>query len=437
MTYFIAAPLLYKEVVVNNLSSFFLGVDDSVQPHHQACITHPTTQSRLCHLIKRKDGTAYNCPRHKSHNDASITSPTAPTTFAVLHKQELLAKVEALHFVYATADKYIYTGLCASGNQGGIHQDFFLKKCDTRRYNGVPKCTKDLPSEKTPLVNLKRSTVGRWLDDTWNKNTCSTSVQWGDHDGSDIAIAMGKFEYHTSTDIPQIAPRFICRSTRGGPLNGYPYLSDSIEINTLHNPNYLNYGENLAVSALNIVHIGDDFRPGKMTFGRRVGWIVDSLIAAFEDWSEYLDTDSVHVTFVRFVFQRFDVDSSDEDTDNSEDSEDEDSDNDEEYKDKRLLAIWSAFKWELDRAVIDPDLELETCWDVCWADEEGDCPACQPDTCHPAYKTGLLYHEGFEGRVRLGAQGFRERSRWPLTRLAARTRGLLRRSGKGCIQAWR
>ena len=74
MTYFIAAPLLYKEVVLNNLSSFFLGVDDDLQPHHDNdCEEITSRQSRLCHSVVRKDGTPYKCCRHLT--DLSAVNP--------------------------------------------------------------------------------------------------------------------------------------------------------------------------------------------------------------------------------------------------------------------------------------------------------------------------------------------------------------------------
>jgi hypothetical protein len=98
MTYSTAAPMMYKEVVVNNFASFFLGVDDPVKEHHQACTSYPSTQTRLCHLVRRKDGKPYNCPRHDIFHqvdDEVDHLPTAtPTPFALYHKQELLTMVE-------------------------------------------------------------------------------------------------------------------------------------------------------------------------------------------------------------------------------------------------------------------------------------------------------------------------------------------------------
>jgi hypothetical protein len=54
MTYFIAAPLLYKEVVIGILASFLLGVDDYVKSHHTGCLQIPsTTQTQICGSVKR------------------------------------------------------------------------------------------------------------------------------------------------------------------------------------------------------------------------------------------------------------------------------------------------------------------------------------------------------------------------------------------------
>lgn len=381
MTYSIAAPMLYKEVVVNNLSSFFFGADDPIQPHHEDCVVKPTTQSTLCHLTKKNDGTAYKCPRHlhptnHTDNPTPHSTPT-PTAFALYHKQELLAKVEALHFLYASADKYIYAGLDIYGAEP---ESVLFDQCDTRRYKDVPKCVADLQFAHNPLVNLRRATVGRWLDKAWGENISPSDVLWGIEDGSDLAMAMGKFQHYLAHDIPQIAPRFVCRSATTGPLLSYPHMPDYININVLHNPDLHEYGRNIVVGALNIVHITSTIElPAEQIFDDNLVEIVDSFIEYFEGWKDVFDTDELEATTVKYVIHRDTKYSDDEGSTNSYGDE----------PDSVLFDCWVSFRQQLDSQAFGLDLEvdLKECFEICWDEEEGDCPACQPDTCHAVYRT--------------------------------------------------
>jgi hypothetical protein len=256
MTYSIAAPMLYKEVVVNNLASFFLGVDDPVKEHHQACISYPNTQTRLCHHIKKKDGTMYHCPRHnRSHQpDHQISTSTPPPfAFPLYHKQELLAMVEAIHIVYASVDKYVYGGIdydaCASGDD---HDFSFSDLCDVRRYKDYPECAKEFSSKNTPLVNLKRATVGRWMSDYWDSQSPIKPIWQADFHDSESEVDLGEFEDDLADNHPRIHPRFMCRYPNLGPLDRYPSTHGKIEINVLHNPDLDQCCDNLLVGALNI-----------------------------------------------------------------------------------------------------------------------------------------------------------------------------------------
>ena len=378
MTYSIAAPLLYKEVVVNNLSSFFLGVDNSVQPYHQDCITQLSNQSHLCYLMRKRDGTPYICPRHKPHLDTASAATPPPTVFALYHKQELLAMVEALHFVYASADQYIYDKINLNEwPRDGDHVSRLIKLCDVKRYDDVPECTKGVTGNFNPLPTLKRASVGRWTEDMhWDMNhilnnapSLSGNIETDQETASDICH---DFEEHLAANFPPIESRFFCRYDGQGPLSIYPCAtSKNVELNILHGPNFHDHYAHLVVGILNIVHIVDQDMTGLNWMDHAHVRIASELCTLEREWSDLYSSDVIDRTVFRFVIER-----------NVE------YDDLEEMDFTRNLLI-EAFELEFaslaSLAPLPGDLTVKL--EFCWADEEGDCPACQPDTCHPAYKT--------------------------------------------------
>ena len=378
--------MLYKEVVVNNFASFFLGVDDPVREHHQGCTDHPITQTRLCHLVKKKDGKPYNCPRHenKDQSDSQTRPSTSSSTrfgFPSYHKQELLAMVEAIHVVYASSDKYVYSGLDidSSGPSWDDHNSSLSDLCDIRRYTDYPACVKGRSSKDTPLVNLKRATVGRWMSDYWDSPSFGRLIWQNDCDDSDSTIGLGGFEHDLADDYPHLHPRFICRHSSSGPLDRYPSTQGKIEINTLHHPRLDNCWDNLVVGALNLVHIGphnSHDMMGAISFMTSASDIASSISQTFKDWDDRHGAQIVKQTFVRFTICR--------DTQALSDGRIS-----KQICGPLLDTITSSFRMILG-VTSGPTRDLRSNWDICWADEEGDCPACQPDTCHLAYRTDSI-----------------------------------------------
>jgi hypothetical protein len=217
-------------------------------------------------------------------------------------------------------------------------------------------------------------TVGRWVGDYWNQHSRVDSDWWEEwHDANDAWMAFPRFEEYIGLELPEIGPRFVCRYYTLGPLSQFPRLTCNIEVNVLHDPDLLKYGSNLVVGAINIVYIGslgDD--PAEDVFVDHASMIAEGLVDAFEEWTEVYDSDVVAATLVTFAICR-------ESPSNvlvvsSQDKDDE-----------STLAMWLTFRRRLHDS-LGPGKELSLSWDVCWADEEGDCPACQPNTCHPNYR---------------------------------------------------
>jgi hypothetical protein len=149
----------------------------------------------------------------------------------------------------------------------------------------------------------------------------------------------------------------------------YPYnMPGDVELNILHSPHLHDRYAHLVVGSFNIVHIADqDDMTGINWISHAHVKIASELYMLVRTWSDLYSSDVVGRTFFRFVVER-----------------------DDKYDDfgemdylRDLLVVQFAYLASL--APLPGDLAVKL--DVCWADEEGDCPACQPDTCHPAYKT--------------------------------------------------
>jgi hypothetical protein len=62
MTYFLTAPILYKEAVIGSFESFFHGYDAPL-PTNQRSVHRPSNQPRICEMVTR-DNEPYRCLQH-------------------------------------------------------------------------------------------------------------------------------------------------------------------------------------------------------------------------------------------------------------------------------------------------------------------------------------------------------------------------------------
>ena len=374
MTYYIAAPLLYKEVVVNNLSSFFFGVDEPVRPYHTNCITHGIIQPNLCHIMRKQDGTPYMCNQHKHHHE-----PTYP--LPVHHKQELLAKVEALHFLNQSANEGIYDDDddITSYQSPGEEQVLQAKFCDCPRYEDLPERKKDVTGHINPLPALRRASVGGWTEVAiWNMNHITDIMTSKSRLlGTDPTTASSRcrdFEKRLRANFPPFRCRFFCRHDSPEPLPTYLYdVPGDIEINIIHDMDF-DYDGPLVAGALNIIHVmSENHFMGIDWIGRMYRSVASELHLTMLNWTDFYSPDVIGRTFIRFVLERHDVE------------------NNVQGVDDFMGQVKNLFNQQLaSLSALPGDLKLKL--DVCWADEEGDCPACQPDTCHPAYKTESFFN---------------------------------------------
>jgi hypothetical protein len=104
--------------------------------------------------------------------------------------------------------------------------------------------------------------------------------------------------------------------------------------------------------------------------------IASSFSETFQNWNDSHDAQLAKQTFVRFAIHR------DEQLCLPEDIC-------KQLCEPLLTALNLMFGSTLG-LVTGPTMDLSLNWDICWADEEGNCPACQPETCHPAYRTDAI-----------------------------------------------
>jgi hypothetical protein len=129
MTYSLAAPLLYKEVVVGDFSKFFFGLDEPQSEHSSDSEESLPGQIRIC-CSSQSGGRPYECPQHSgSNSDIEEEKTGQPLSTSIQSKQGLLGLVKALHLVYTPQDHEVFSNVrvdefeCKSN--GEIREHFF------------------------------------------------------------------------------------------------------------------------------------------------------------------------------------------------------------------------------------------------------------------------------------------------------------------------
>jgi hypothetical protein len=322
--------------------------------------------------MRKQDGTPLVCYQHKHHLE-----PTTP--FAFYHKQELLAKVEALHFLNDWADGDIYgDNDCAECESEDEEYVLEARLYDCPRQEDLPEQTKNVTGHINPLPAMKRLSAGRWTEDAhWNMNHTTNHITTisgiVETDSTTVSSVCRDFEDRLKANMPPVRCRFFCRHDGPGPLSVYPYnMPGDVELNILHSPHLHDRYAHLVVGSFNIVHIADqDDMTGINWINHAHVKIASELYMLVRKWIDLYSSDVIGRTFFRFVIER-----------------DDKYDDFEEMNYLRNLLVEGfdlQFAYLASLAPLPGDLAVKL--DVCWADEEGDCPACQPDTCHPAYKT--------------------------------------------------
>jgi len=367
LTYFIAAQLLYKEVVVNNLASFFFGIDDKVLSHHADCSDVPSTQSSICHAVVKQDGSRYKCCRHplsSSQDDKDLDAHES----GIFHKQQLLQMVEAVHFVYSSADRHIYNDIRLDDyvNEDGVLDEEVLKLVDVGRYLNVPECVKT-GKLGDPLPNLERLTVASWL--RWNINInaiVSTTTTY--RPGSPTLRAYDLFERLLASRIYQFTAPFVCHYSCRGYLAHYLAPTPLNCVNVIHEAIPVNFGTFLQFGAENLVHFETRFR-GRypiVWFGAAVSLVARELAQVVTRWiNSYTDRiDELSFTRCHFVLARpmdryystmTDVERAESDTE--------------------IGDLKESFKEALESHDLS-ELWSDVNWDIFWEECVPPCPAC-------------------------------------------------------------
>ena len=368
MTYFIAVPLLYKEVVIGSLASFLLGVDDYVKPHHTGCSQIPsTTQTRICGNVRR-NGNAHDCSRHPSSIVNDADKHQSPSV--ILHKQQLLQLVEAIHIVYTPRDKDVFSN---ARPQDFAFRDDFLKHldevADIQRYKDVPSFINSLPAHRL-LPKLQRLTVGSWCRWEWKE---ANNLDEADH--IDVSEAYKAFDERLAKDMYQIAPPIVCRyHCDDGLLRHYPVKHGDTVINILHDAQLDSFGSCLVVGARNIVHVESPCRPSNPSpyeeFFEFACVTAESLVDTMFKWVHdlYINPMTYHATKVKFVIHR--PDDWDYNTETDADI----------LQSVRMMheVIQELRNW-IDDTPGSNRLDYWDSWSVVWIEDYPACPACEPE----------------------------------------------------------
>lgn len=377
LTYFIAAPLLYKEVVVNNLASFFLGIDDKVRSHHEGCSDVRSTQTYICHAVIKRDGSRYECSRHplsSSEDDKDLDASES----GIFHKQQLLQMVEAVHFVYSSADRNMYGDIRLEDyvTEDGSLDEEVLNLVDVGRYLNVPECIKT-GELGNPLPNLERLTVASWLRKKIDINAIvnTTTMCWP---GSPTLKAYELFERLLASRMYQFTAPFVCHHPCRGYLARYPAPTPFICVNTIHEASPVNFARYLQLGAENLVHFETRFQgETPLTwFSRDVSLVASELGQFVIQWVESFPGRLEELSFTRieFVISRPDRQNWLEMTEREKEGE-------EDYFEQ----LRDIFKEDLERYDL-PDNWSDETWDIVSEECRPPCPACEYEwTDHELY----------------------------------------------------
>jgi hypothetical protein len=367
LTYFIAAPLLYKEVVVNNLASFFLGIDDRVQSHHAGCSEVQSTQTNICHAVIKMDGSRHKCCRHplSSSEDDKDLDASEPGIF---HKQQLLQMVEAVHFVYSSANRHMYGNIRLEDyvNGDGTLDEEVLKLVDVGRYLNVPDCIKT-GELGNPLPNLERLTVASWLRKKIDINAMvnTTTMCWP---GSPTLKAYEIFERLLASRMYQFTAPFVCHHPCRGYLAQYPAPTPMICVNVIHEATPVNFETYLQLGAENLIHFENRFRGEYpiVWFGNDVSLVASELAQVVTRWVESYTDRIQELSFTRLTF----VVARPIDQYYSTMTDREKAESEREIRDLK-----ESFKEELESYDLSEHWTNSN-WDIVWEECEPACPAC-------------------------------------------------------------
>lgn len=307
MTYHITAPLLYSEIVVQNMSALFHGIDDTVQPHHQQCAQTTEKQTRICNHITRGHGQKYHCSRHPqqtAHHTSRLPNGHHPST--LYHKQELLAMTKVIHLVYSLEDERVYDEIY---REAGDAQIAAIEEMHTQfgpdRYTGASGLTTYLPAEVSIAPKLERMTLGSWMMDSWN----ARYAYWRPLGDATRLFDLHINEGYLALMMYPFEPRYLCRYSSNGPFARYLAVDNSFPLvrhNVIHNAMIGSYGLSLVPGCYNVVHFTNI--PGITAideFTSNIEIAFRELRQAVRTWSdECVDQDVIGATWVCYCIER-------------------------------------------------------------------------------------------------------------------------------------
>jgi hypothetical protein len=159
--------------------------------------------------------------------------------------------VEAVHFVYSSADRHMYGSVQIEDfiDQDEKLDEEILRLVDIGRYLNVPDSIK-ADRFSFSLPNLKRLVVGGWLGESANVNAVvkTKSSSWL---GIRDTETYRPFERYLTSAMYQFAAPFVCQYPCNGFLTNYPAPFTPLRtcVNTIHEADLTSYGSRLVLGA--------------------------------------------------------------------------------------------------------------------------------------------------------------------------------------------
>jgi hypothetical protein len=279
MTYFITAPLLYKEAVIGSLESFFYGFDAS----------HKVTKNG--HAPDRLGRSI----QHHSGDDQVANIGLDNPTIDSIHKRALLKLVTAVHIVHNPKDGSMYrdTQSMEVNDLDDIFDDL-VQKVDVSRHTNIPKSVKDSDPARV-LPNLQRATVGLWCRNGQDQSDpfCPSPPHSND--------ASYDYHCHLASEMYQFTPGIVCRTPWDSSfLSLYPVVWGDIKINIQHEADLCNYGSRLVPDATNYVHIDIDAR--SYGFTQHILIRYEHMVKAMASWPDEQKVSNLKIQGTEVIF---------------------------------------------------------------------------------------------------------------------------------------
>lgn len=279
MTMLLAAPLLYKEVVVDHPTAFLYGSSKARDSNRKE-------QATICDHVKRISssfGTAqpddpnYVCVRHCIPS-CDIPTPTPPVP--IYTKQEPLDMTETVHLIYSKADSTPLgpgkTFISRREYERGGKEALYFSEYHGR-YARTHETLPRTPNNGSVLPNLRRCSFAAWEPHRWQPIAVCDG-QWMTDGGAE-------YERHLAEHLEMFWVSATCHWVSQGPFAHPPRkcVDATNHRQTIHGLDPMNFGPSLVAGGSNTVLL--DMPGDASLLDHESGHLVEAVTGVCTQWN--------------------------------------------------------------------------------------------------------------------------------------------------------